>query len=815
MKTKIFASIAVMSTLGFLVPMQAQAFGLGKIETLSALNEPFKAEVEITALRADDDINNIIVQLASNKEFERAGLERSFLLTQFKFDIVELAGQTKVVISSKSVVKEPFLDFLLMAKTGSGRLIREYTVLLDPPKNIFPKKKLEIAATSIVTASKKQPEYQYTAPSLTTTDITSYTTERSDTLWHIALKIRPENSVSVHQMMMALLEENPKAFVKKNINGLKAGYTLSIPNRDAINQLSRNQAVNAVGEQNDLWKNRNKKSTTIDIAEDITESSTSSNLEQEQKTTVIDSNTAVVADEVTARLQLVVPDELLADDSDLSPLGDKKLTVLSEQLTLAQETIEGQTQENIEINSRMDVMEEQIQTLRRLISLKDADLARLQSLLEEEQEVSLENLSEEAIALVQESEKEQQEALSVTNTVDEQIEEPVGVLELADISSLDDAIVYAAELSGVDNGEIQTVMNKIKTFVAENRMESMLGALLILLLLWLIIRHVNRPGIAWSDAVETVEKKANDLELAAVVISEEHAEDTGNDEEEVSVVDIEPGKTVEDLINDADVYVNYDDLTNAKLVLEQARSQEPSNELVLQKLLHVLYKQQHVDEFVSLAENNQFDKKSLAWAEIVNWGRKLAPTHILFKQEEIVEVVGTASDESETLDLNETFLEIESSELEFKLDGVASSTNDEILSVDDSNNDEELLQIDTLKLDEPLSLDITSEGEELTLDDAPLVLDSVENSSSIELEELDDIAELDKATETISKDEDNDLAFDLDFDDIDEVATKLDLASAYVDMGDADGARSILNEVLSEGNDEQKMQAKTLLEQLS
>jgi len=849
MKTKTFASIAVMSTLGLLVPLQAQAFGLGKIETLSALNEPFKAEVEITALRADDDISNIIVQLASNKEFERAGLERSFLLTQFKFEVIESAGQIKVVISSKQVVKEPFLDFLLTAKTGSGRLIREYTVLLDPPKNIFPKKKIKTTSISMVTESEKQPvntDYQYVAPSLATTDVTSYSTDRSDTLWGVALKTRPEKTVSVHQMMMALLKENPKAFVNNNINGLKAGYTLLIPSRDEIKNLSRTQAVYAVTEQNSLWNNRNKKSVAIDNVEDSIELSPVDNVEQEKDATVTDSNDE--ADEVTARLKLVVADdEILSDDSDLSPLGDNKINTISEQLTLAQETIEGQTQDNIEINSRMDVMEEQIQTLRRLISLKDADLARLQSLLEEdEQEVSLETLTDSTLALLQNDESAPKEFGIETDepnneTVETELEEgnevaveseaieEVPDMALPSVSSLDDAVAYAAELSGVDQNEIQTVTDKIKQFVAKNKMEMLLGTLLLLILLWLIIRRANRPDITWNDAVEDLDDKEKIAEVTAVIETETTAENKSNDEQ-VVVANIEPEKNVENLIKDADVYISYDDLTKAKSVLEQALSQSPSNELVLQKLLHILYRQQKSDEFISFIERNQFDKESLAWAEIVGWGRELAPEHALFKQEEsgeqavepMLNVTEERFDELDVVENDAVSLDVEP----VNLDDVEISTEEQALPIDDVDDSDELLHIDTLDLDDedesivfeaPLSLDITSDDSDLTLSDELLVLDIEDDSSSIELEGLDEIteSELSTATDALSGNVENDLEFDLDFDDIDEVATKLDLASAYVDMGDADGARSILEEVLNEGNDEQKSQAETLLDQLS
>jgi pilus assembly protein FimV len=226
MMTRTFASVAVMAAWGLLAPMQVSAFGLGKLELSSALNEPFKAEIAITALKGDD-ANNLQVRLASSKEFEQAGIERNFLLTQLKFDVVEKSGHVKIVISSQQPIREPFIDFLLTATTtGSGRLIREYTVLLDPPKSIFNK-----PGTPLVQSPTKVSAKNTATTNVTTTNYKSASFDgdsygpviRTDTLWEVALKTRPDNNVTVHQMMMALLKANPGAFQYDNVNGLK-GY---------------------------------------------------------------------------------------------------------------------------------------------------------------------------------------------------------------------------------------------------------------------------------------------------------------------------------------------------------------------------------------------------------------------------------------------------------------------------------------------------------------------------------------------------------------------------------------------------------------
>ena len=883
MVTKTFASVLVMSTLSILIPIQASALGLGKIELSSALNEPFQAEIPVTALRGDE-IGNLEVQLASDKEFDRAGLVRSQILTQLSFEIVDKAGETKVVITSKQAVKEPFLDFLLTATAGGGRLIREYTVLLDPPKKIFTQAKAPAKVVEVkpVVKQPKTTTYQYKSASLPSRDANNYgPTGRTDTLWDIALKTKPEKSVSVHQMMLALVDENPAAFLNNNINGLKAGYTLSIPSVDAITSISKKQAFATVGEQNTLWKNRNKKPepAPVEVVEqplqpEVTE------VEATEPTAAVDevAVTPAAEDTPTARLQLVMPnDETAMDDSDVSPLGSEKITQLSEQLTLAQETIEGQTQENIEIQSRMAVMEEQIQTLRRLISLKDADLARFQSVLEQEQQANpdtpLDQLSEEAQALLS-SEKQAQNDLEKLEQKIEAMDD-AGV-ELApqaeesnqdmattdaettesgsdDVAStsipiVDDVISYTSELAGIDEQEIQSAVDKVKRLVTENKIETMLAGLLLLLVLWFVIRRLNRPDITWDEAFE----KLDDNAVTTNISSQEP-------DEQSEQTEVSPVRPILDIINDADVYVSYGDFAKAKLALQEAYNDEPSNADVIYKLLFVLFKLQQTDEFVDLANQYQADKESVQWAEVAEWGRELAPQHPLFKQQEpdtnieespaidlpeqesteqtalddiALDISSDSDDEHEDLlsfnPSNEGDVQVEQSVDTEPLDITSTLESVEDTSVSDAplsldiDNDDEPLEIDIS--DDALSLDIDDVSDEEVIIDEPLELDitSGDDSSLFELDDagVEEISET-EVDEAISEladqvdDSDNEVEFDLgDFDEVDEAETKLDLATAYIDMGDPDGAKNILEEVLLDGNDEQKLRAQTMLDDL-
>jgi pilus assembly protein FimV len=281
---------------------------------------------------------------------------------------------------------------------------------------------------------------------------------------------------------------------------------------------------------------------------------------------------------------------------------------------------------------------------------------------------------------------------------------------------------------------------------------------------------------------------------------------------------------------------------------------EPANSLVAYKTLFVLYKLNQSDEFVELAEQTEFESDSLEWSEISEWGRELAPEHALFKEQtqtadvddEVLDTADSdfndvaAATELETENTDDEFElnldldadttekaadaeEADSGHIEFDLDDFAASKTadeDEVsaaLPEQDTEQtptqevDDDLLSFDTSftrvdsDSDESLNIDINNTDE----------FDSTASFDS-ELEPVadDDNFELD-AVEISAGNDTADLEFDIgDLDDIDEAETKLDLAAAYVDMGDPDGARSILSEVLDEGSDEQKQRANELLSSL-
>jgi len=923
MKARTFASVAVMTALGLLAPIHAHAFGLGKIELSSSLNEPFKAEIAVTALRGDDE-GELQVQLASNSEFEKAGLKRTFLLTQLSFDIVEKNGETKIKISSSQPVKEPFIDFLLTATTGNGRLIREYTVLLDPPKNVFVKPVSAPQQTKPSTVKKKvkpapqKSTYKYPDPEMPTSvsysSATSYgPVERTDTLSQIARDTKPSSEISLNQMMMAILNANPESFRHQNINGLKAGYTLDIPSIAEIQSLSKSQAYAVVKEQHDLWKNRNR---VVAEVPKLTEQENMS-IASESITDGADIEKMVsdtTGETVDSQLQLVVPhDESSSEMDELAISGNKELTQLSEQLTLAQETIESQTQENIDIKSRMDMMEEQLQTLRRLITLKDADLARMQSTLDvDSTQVETMELEPSNIDMMEgklAEEMAEAEATDVDNVEAEVTDAEMTEVEASEVEMTEpetaeidmaaaESEAFSAEQSEVEayfsqigsetnefynedkalvevNSEIDTTAKlplevadnfiksstaKVKAFYIEHKKESLIGGLvaaLFALILLLVRRKRRNQSFTWDDveaanttvAVDTKQTDSTTVEVSESNVSNT-AEETESAEEEIeSVAD----KTDEDMIKDAYASIENIDVDSEKeqeiIELEQEAlniTEEMSSDLEelniseVEEPLELDYTatepepepESESDEEITL-DFNQADLSSDTPSE--------DETSLEFNADELS--IETIPEELEDNSENES---TDSDDLlEFNLETDSNDSDEEsVLDLDElvvDNDDDntldfgESLSLDSetdngneLNLDDSLSLDIDSDLlSELDLDDSPISLELPEDSESndvatLNLDEESDHPEVADLSEVLSvpsdvpEQEESKVEFDLgDFDEIDEAETKLDLAGAYMDMGDPEGARNILEEVILEGDEEQKSRAQSLLNDLS
>lgn len=225
---KSFYIQVVTACFALLTPLYAYALGVQGIEVLSGLNQPFNAKAELN-LAKGQKIYEIKAKLASPKAFKQSGLEIPFFLTRLKFEPkVDKDGNAFIHVTSNEIVREPYLNFLLEVNWQGGNLIKEFTVLLDPVAVNQPSSKQNsLPVEKKATEDKPQNENLY-GP-----------VQDSETLWDIAEKSRPSESVSVNQMINSIYLANPNAFIRGDINLLKRGATLRIPQVSSVAAITK------------------------------------------------------------------------------------------------------------------------------------------------------------------------------------------------------------------------------------------------------------------------------------------------------------------------------------------------------------------------------------------------------------------------------------------------------------------------------------------------------------------------------------------------------------------------------------------------
>jgi len=354
----------------------AHALGLGEVTLQSELNQPLVAEIELLESR-DLDANEVIPSLASPEAFNKAGVDRQFFLTDLTFTpLLKANGKSVIRVTSKKPMREPYLNFLVDVLWPSGRLQREYTLLLDPPlytaRSVTP-----VAVQQPVTAApaiaRPQPAIarpaatavQPAAPRATAATAPAgneYQTSANDNLWDIAQRTRAGGSVQ--QAMLAIQALNPHAFIDNNINRMKSGQVLRLPDEQQINSRTPSAAIAQVNEQTAAWR------------EGRSIAASARQLDASKR-----SSAAATPAKVTPTDNL----KLIAQSSDKAGAGSDKgqaaNKALLDQLAVTQESLDSTNRENAELQSRIADLQSQLDKLQRLIQLKDDQMAKLQAYL--------------------------------------------------------------------------------------------------------------------------------------------------------------------------------------------------------------------------------------------------------------------------------------------------------------------------------------------------------------------------------------------------------------------------------------------------
>lgn len=803
-----------------LLPSAAFALGLGDIRLRSALNQPLDAEIELLSVKPGET-DSIRAALASSETFSRIGLDRPAVLMLMRFQVEVRDGRPVVRLTSREPIREPFLSFLVELNWSSGRLLREYTVLLDPPT-------FEAEPPAIAAPKAAAPAAKVTAaPAATPAGGLSYgPVKGDDTLWSIATRMRPNQAISPQQMMMALLKANPDAFYDNNVNRLKKGYVLRIDDPSMITAMSHAEAVSELSRQNRAWQDHLKQAGST---------------AGERPVAAAVSAAPVAAVPEAPRLKLVAPaeTETPAPKAAPGPLTATEQAAGAEQqlrkeLLLAQEAAEAQKRENEELHQRMVELEQQLSSMQRLLTLKDSDLAALQ-----------------------------QKSETAPQTAPEQ----VAPVKPAPAKPAAPKPAAPAEPSFMDELMSDPVALAVFGIVA----------VALLVLLAIIIRRRRSGGPGYSESIlaagaaplTTSTTKGGAPSEQSSLFSDLAVSGMGG---------AGAGQSEVDPLTEADVYMAYGRYQQAEDLINEAIKNSPERHDLKVKLLEVFYGTKNREAFEKLAGEvfTVLEGAGPLWGKVLVMGHELCPDNPMFSAtpqagegEGMAETTSTPLEDNVLdigLDLDALAEDMEAAAEEsgaFDLDlGVDFSDLEEpagkkaetMATSGEKTAAEEALPEIELDMGTEAAAEVPAAPEmEEVLPELPAAPDEQAGETDEGLLDFDlgdfkfggeEGTEAPEAATPAPESHDNALDFtpgegveattaapeatpatdelagleelgELDLGDLDAVGTKLDLARAYVDMGDGEAARGILDEVLKEGNDEQRQQAQQLLDQIS
>jgi len=798
---------SVLSVALAMATSQVFALGLGPIQIKSGLNQPLLAEIPVVADTAAE-VEDLRVGLASAEDFQRVGLSRARVTVPIEFSVASNGrGQKVIRLTTKEVVREPFLDFLIEASWSKGKLLREYSVLLDPPVTApavlatAPKvaeKPKPVEATPRAPASQPREEtpkpvaqaapVSRSAPAAAAAPAPAkgeYTVQRGDTLSQIANEVG-DNPQDFNRTLLALYKANPEAFYRDNMNALKTGAVLRIPTSAEVRAAgSLNEAAAAVRAQQQSWQGLNAATLVANTG----------------AAPATDKPAAAAAGQKhgAERLALVPPSASTGNETGTShggsAEGSKDAAALRADLSRTKEALTSRDQESSELKSRVAQLEDINNKSQRLISLKDSEIAELQNKLRQlEAGKGITKPGETAAA--EQAAKQTASAAPTPAPTTPAAPTPTPAAPAAAAPTPASGSVSAAPATAppAGNPPAATPAAAEPSAVAANQPAAPAtpppspapkpaaavakpatppaaakpwyadyvgdnpylvyggaGGVLLLLAGWLLKRASGgkkpnpRPAIA----------------AMAVADSEAVAEDPH--------AQLEPESEIEH---------HHDGAPDADAAYAEPHAGEDDE---MEQLRHH-FDDGDSDRFVALAHelHEKYPEDSAEWQEVAELGRQLLPGSPLFAAAAYVGHGGHDPDN-------------------FFFDEEPGSSGEIAAAAEIDAHDTRIKAMDDL--DEPLAFEPHGHPGEKT----------------DELRHMEFKRELDKHLDLESEQlaEEENGGSRQGFLDEDTIGTRLDLARAYLDMGDPEGARSMLDEVLSEGSAAQKEEARKLLAELS
>ncbi len=761
-----------------------QAAGLGKLTVSSYLGQPLKAEIALESV-TDKEINTLSARLASPKIFQKAGINLAPYHATLSVAVEKRTdGQPYVRVASSQAISEPFLKLLIELHSSSGRMLREYNVLLDPADTRKPATAPPViqsagnqAEDSAATAARetqpfvkaeRQPSVSQEKSAVQTGN-TYGPVMQGDTLSRIARQVSPD-SVSLNHMLVALYRANRDAFLEKNMNLLKVGVILRIPDEEEISSITAKEAAREVAVQKESWNSYRQR-----IADLAGDAPGKNELKQSQSGKIITvSEDASVAGSGKPEEVLILSKGELLDDSHSSVKSAESKTAQN-YLHMMEEDAIAKERALREANERVAILEQNVAKLQRLLELKEeASGNRRQAELDQTQHVSdlqpVPVITDQTGAVADktsESAAQTPEKSALPVTIPVQPVNPVSSakpLQPADPVSEEPALMDTLVESAMENSE--WVVGGLATLLA-----IALGASMVRR------RRAQTEDLNAEDDLYDVNEKDNGSGTS--IMAEAMPSGLENPENSESTIGSARQATVPTMMESSGSTDDHADVDPGLFF-----GSRPDEKITEDSSLDDSADQIQEEDDATFNELDELDYEIKIDTE--------EPDQTEYKQEAIVE-----TGENDKDDIGEQWIfTATDTGLERKPDSVQQDTVEEFVSLHNEH-----------QIDFDLDLDL------------PVDTDAQEPESRVK-NELSDLGpslaniDLDLGDKPDTKFQSGEYseAEEMQWQ---EVATKLDLAKAYLEMDDREGAREILEEVLREGDDEQQSTARSMLDQIS
>lgn len=369
-----------------LMPFTADAAGLGKLTVISGLGEPLNAEIDLLST-TPEELSTLTADIAPEEAYAVQGLERSALHNSIEIEVSKKPDGTPILkLSTRQPISDPFLDMLVQVDWATGRLLREYTILLDPP-GYSNKAVTGGNAVNAPTAQGKAEESSAEAEANTPAQpadssgelppateqaesATEHTTVPGDTLNSIARELQVED-VSLEQMLVGLYNANEDAFVNGNMNRLKVGQIIRAPSLDELQSVSRSEAAQQIRVHTENWNAyRNQLAGIVADAEPGAE-------DVDAQT---DAGKITTATEDRAAPPAAGPrDVVKLSKSDTGPASAGDSKALQDRINALQEEVTAKEKATQEADERTAMLEKQIADMQKLLAIKNEALAEMQN----------------------------------------------------------------------------------------------------------------------------------------------------------------------------------------------------------------------------------------------------------------------------------------------------------------------------------------------------------------------------------------------------------------------------------------------------